>query len=40
MILLGLIFLPRWLPGFPDVIDIFVLTPANLLLSALLSMVG
>jgi len=40
MILLGLIFLPRWLPGFPDVIDIFVLTPANLLLSALLSVLG
>lgn len=40
IIIMGLIFLPRWLPGFPDIIDIFVLTPASLLISMLLSMIG
>ena len=29
LILLALIFLPRWLPGFPDIIGILVLWPAN-----------
>ena len=36
LIILGLIFLPNWLPGFPDIINLFVLTPANTLASWLL----
>ena len=40
IIIMGLIFLPRWLPGFPDIIDIFVLTPAGILISMLLSVLG
>ena len=36
IIILGLIFLPNWLPGFPDIINIFVLTPANALAQWLL----
>ena len=36
MIILGLIFLPNWLPGFPDIINVFVLTPANALANWLL----
>ena len=40
IIIMALIFLPRWLPGFPDIINIFVLTPASILISMLLSVIG
>lgn len=36
MILLALIFLPRWLPGMPDLISALVLYPARSVLNLLL----
>ncbi len=36
VILLALIFLPGWLPGFPDLIGTFILQPANYLAEWLL----
>ena len=36
LILLALIFLPRWLPGMPDIINYLVLYPANSVLNLLL----
>lgn len=36
VILLALIFLPGWLPGFPDLISAFVLQPASYLVAWLL----
>jgi Zn-dependent protease len=36
MILLALIFLPRWLPGMPDIIGYLVLYPAHSMLNLLL----
>lgn len=36
IILLALIFLPGWLPGFPDLISLFVLRPASYLVGWLL----
>ncbi|MCB2225931.1 MAG: site-2 protease family protein [Desulfarculaceae bacterium] len=36
VILLALIFLPRWLPGMPDLISILVLYPAHSVLNLLL----
>lgn len=35
-ILLGLLFLPRWLPGMPDIIQMVVVYPANQFLELLL----
>ena len=36
VILLALIFLPGWMPGFPDVIGVLVVQPAGYLVSWLL----
>ncbi len=36
MILLAMIFLPRWLPGMPDIISYLVLYPAHSMLNLLL----